>query len=174
MPKGMQPIYTQTTTSTVGSVTFNNIPQTYTDLKIQISARATSGIFYSNCVMYFNGITTGTGYSTVRLTGDGQGGGSTSDRIPNNNFFYVGEVAGDVAQANAFGNVLIYIPNYTSTTNKQIIANNANQRETTSQSFDGLHAQSSNHGTPVTGITFTTTHNGWLPNSTFTIYGISK
>ena len=39
MTIAMQPIYTQTIGATAGGIVFNNIPQTFTDLKVVVSTR---------------------------------------------------------------------------------------------------------------------------------------
>ena len=80
MAKTYKPIATQTLGSATNSVTFNSIPQTYTDLilitSIQTGAGATSADTRSN--VQFNA-DTATNYSSTHVFGDGSVTGSSRD-----------------------------------------------------------------------------------------------
>jgi hypothetical protein len=111
-------IATTSLDTATSSITFSNIPQGYTDLCLLLSLRSSSASGDSNCFVYFNGVT-GTSYQTRRLLGSGSAASSdtfssypwvqVADKIPNSTF-----------TASTFANVLMYIPNYTSTNNKSI------------------------------------------------------
>ena len=67
LPSTMTPIATQTLSASATSITFSNIPQTYTDLVVIMQFGQTIG---DDVKMRFNG-DTGTNYSSTRLAGDG-------------------------------------------------------------------------------------------------------
>lgn len=106
------------TSVTVGSggsanIEFTSIPQTYTDLKIVMSARTSTVATSESCKMTFNGNTTN--YSTRYLFADGSTPSSGSSGSPP---AYVFRVSGANATASVFGNGEVYIPNYASSKQK--------------------------------------------------------
>lgn len=117
----LQPIYTQT----VGAggqfgITFNNIPQTFTDLVLQISARNVSAV--TTIDMYIGAINgdSGTNYSSTYLFANGSS--VASGRGSNATVVTIGQVPGASATSNTFGSATVTIPNYTSSNYKQIIS----------------------------------------------------
>lgn len=112
----MQAITTYVVTSTSSpSITFSNIPQTYTDLKIVYSGRvgnSTSGDQY----MQFND-NSQTLYSTTYLQGNGA---SYGGRQSNNTAIIIGQNPGTNSTAGNFSSVELTIPNYRSAVHKQI------------------------------------------------------
>jgi hypothetical protein len=72
MPKGMQAIYSQTFSGGAGQVNFNNIPQTYTDLKVVVSQRNGSANSYEPMAFRFN--STDSVYTNTAAYGDGSYG----------------------------------------------------------------------------------------------------
>lgn len=68
MPATYEPIATNTLSSAIQTVTFSSIPATYTDLRLVITAMATSGTI--DTWAYFNN-DTGANYSNTRVTGTG-------------------------------------------------------------------------------------------------------
>lgn len=76
MPATYEPIATTTLTNTSSVITFNNIPSTYTDIRINLICLGTSGAIpryyfnndtsalYSNTYTYGNGSIINTGYNT--------------------------------------------------------------------------------------------------------------
>ena len=167
----LQPIYTQTVgAGGVGSITFNNIPQTFTDLKVVISARIQSGSFYGNAVITFNG--SSTGYSFNRLFGNGIGG-VIVDKFSSQSNIYAGEVSGDTATVNTFGTVEIYIPNYTGNNYKQIITDNAAETNSSTQ-YMGMHSGLWQSTSGITSLTCLTGGGNYLQYSTFSLYGVLR
>ena len=55
------------------SVTFSNIPQTYTDLKVVCSTRESTDSYLG---VYFNGDTNSANYTSIILRGNGSGAAS--------------------------------------------------------------------------------------------------
>ncbi len=105
--------YQKIATVTVGAggasnITFSSIPQTYTDIKVVVSARTDrSGFTYDNIRTYPNG--SSANLSDKYLLGYGSGITSATDT---SGLGAAGAV-GASATSNTFSNVEIYIPNYT-------------------------------------------------------------
>jgi hypothetical protein len=102
----MQLIQHQELGSAQASITFSSIPQTYTDLVLMVSGRFTTGTG-GDLKIEFNGSTTG--YTHRQLFGNGSSASSSSGSGG-----YAGRVNPSNSTANTFGNVQVYIPNFTS------------------------------------------------------------
>jgi hypothetical protein len=113
----------QELTSAASSISFSNIPQFYTDLMLLLSTR-TDGTNHTLYVQ-FNSITTG--YTARRLEGNGLG--ANSNTYSDSFFAYSG---GSGQTANTFGNVSLYIPNYTSSVAKSISSDSVSENNGTS------------------------------------------
>ena len=153
------------------SVTFSNIPQTFTDLKVFVSARSSQAATNDAAYCYFNGDSSN--YSNRFIYGTGTGTGTAS----NTTGIYLAPVNGDSSTANAVGNLEFYIPNYTSTTNPKSVNVDGVQESNASASFMAISAGLWNPGTQaaITSITiYPATGPNWLENSTFYLYGIKN
>jgi hypothetical protein len=123
MPKGMQSIYTTDVSASGGaaSITFNNIPQTYTDLYISLSLRCTAAS-WQNIRYSINNDGTSI-YSTTSLYSDGSS--AAAERLSGSGIFgadySTGGIPNSSSTAGTFGNITIYIPNYTSNIFKQAV-----------------------------------------------------
>jgi hypothetical protein len=171
MPKGMQAIYTQSIgAGGVAGVTFQNIPQTYTDLKIVISARGAYSNFTDILPLAINGnynlsVTQIQQYNTI----------GSSFRSPSSASYgtYVREPAG-TATTSTFSNTEIYIPNYASSGFKSFTMDVTSENNHASDCFNLLSAGLYPHSTPIKSFTFLISNGGIVQNSTFTVYGIGK
>jgi hypothetical protein len=150
-------------------IVFSNIPQTYTDLKLVISARVTSGLVYSNATLKFNG--SSTGYTNKRFTATGSG--TTTDTVTNAGFLYIGEVNGDTSTAGAFSNLEVYIPGYTDSNNKSVSSEKVQESRATT-SYLGFHANLWANSAAITSISIGQTSSGFLEHTTAYLYGIKK
>ena len=97
-------------TVTVGSggsanIEFTSIPQTYTDLFIQVSGRTNRAFTIDSIKVEFNGSTSGLSQRELYGSGADVGTGTESK-------FKGGYTTGANATANTFGSSSIYIPNY--------------------------------------------------------------
>jgi hypothetical protein len=172
MTIAMQPIYTQTVgAGNAGSITFNNIPQTFTDLYIAISNRenTVTGPTFVAQWLRFNG-DTGSNYSNTRIYGNGSS--ATSTRDSSQTLAFWGSAPTGSATANTFGNVGIYIPNYTGSNFKSGISdavaeNNATYAEQTLVAFLWRSTAAITSVSLLPQIVFS-------QHSTFTLYGITK
>jgi hypothetical protein len=114
----MKLIATQTLASAQSNITFNDIPQNFTDLYFLISARSSRSALGDSLLLQFNG--SSSGFSGRYLEGNGSSPGT------GNQARFGATLTAGTATANTFANGHLYIPNYTSSNNK-------------SYSVDGVH-----------------------------------
>jgi fibronectin-binding autotransporter adhesin len=151
------PIYSQTLSAAVVSVTFSNIPTTYTDLVIVINGFTSYSASADAYQVSFNGGSTG--LSITRLYGNG--GSASSDR-------YSTPYAGWTSTTR--GADVINIMNYSNTTTyKTAITRSSSQGSYPIAGATALLWQSTN---AITSVTLTDTSGSWQIGSTFTVYGI--
>lgn len=166
----MQPIYTQTVGSGgATSITFNSIPQTFTDLKLSISIRGADSALTEPWIR-FNG-DSGTNYSFTRAYGNGSS--ATSDRGTSNTVMVIMVSSGTSYTANTFASNDIYIPNYTSSNYKSAISDTVTENNAT-LSFADLYAGLWRSTSAITSITIGPNGTGFAQYSTFSLYGITK
>jgi hypothetical protein len=170
-------IASQNLNSSVASVTFSSIPQTYTDLKLTFSARLDiAGVGSSALAYVYNGDNIGTGanYDYTLLTSNGvsalslSGGGNNGQT-----YIYYTDTAGDTANTFATGD--IYIPYYANSSyKKQSFAFHCEENNAASahmSSTAGIYNQTS----PVTSIKVGNFGGGNLiAGSSFYLYGIKN
>jgi hypothetical protein len=160
-------------TVTIGSggsstISFTSIPQTYTDLKIVLSARTNFNAGYgANCSVSFNSSTSN--FSGRLLTGDG-GSVNSYNRSDNLNVFLVPTPG---ATASVFGSTELYIPNYTSANNKSffvdcVVENNA------AGGFLHFYAGLWSQTAALTAISLNDQNGSFIQYSTATLYGIKS
>jgi hypothetical protein len=172
-------IEAKTLASAVNSITFSSIPQTYTDLKLLISARGTSASFFTQGLrLTFNSITSG--YTTLILNQVGDNRTPVSSTNPYTTSAAVSQFINNAAStASTFGNTEVYIPNYTSSNDKSYSVDyttesNSNGWYDVNSGFSAVSVASSTAA--ITSITFTSqSGEGDLAiNSTFYLYGIKN
>jgi hypothetical protein len=108
-------------TTTVGSggaatITFSNIPQTYTHLQIRCFARSTGPTNGENTYIYFNNTSNGTGYAWHAIRSDGASavaGGSANSRIVAN--------VGSSNATNIYSTMIIDVLDYTNTSKNKTV-----------------------------------------------------
>lgn len=166
MPKGMQPIFSQTITSSGAVLSFNNVPQTYTDLVLEISARTVYNGFADGYMYFQNGAGTNL-YSSPVLNGNG------SYRYSNNGTMSMLSLGGSNTTANMFSSIKMHIPNYTSSEYKQVISESVAENNSASTAVVSFHAGLWRSYSPITQINFSVA-NGFAVGSTFNLYGITR
>jgi hypothetical protein len=158
-------------------VTFSNIPQNYTDLKVVLSTRGSSNSYFTQGIrITFNDITSG--YTTKIV------GSDSVDAVSGSNPYSVTSASigmfGNNGQSTAstFGNAEIYIPNYAGSNHKSfsmdsVTETNGSSRYNTQMYFSaGLLSNAA----AITSIKFEpqTDEGTFVANSTFTLYGVSN
>jgi hypothetical protein len=144
------------------TITFSNIPQNYTDLKVVVSGR-TSGTD-SPVKIEFNGVTTG--YSWRRIYGNGSSPSSLSGTDA-----YSLHVDTSSMTASSFSNSEIYIPNYTSSNQKSFSVETALETNGTAGELFML-ACLSTITTSIASIVLTHLNTTLVQYSTATLYGV--
>jgi hypothetical protein len=151
------------------SVTFSNIPQTYTDLVVKLSVRTTrSGTDVDDEVrLEFNG-SGGTAYSGRMI----EGNGTTSRSATDSSYAFVTRVTAptDNTTTSTFSNSEVYIPNYTSS-NYKSISIDATMENNATTSLTSLSANLWSNTSAITSIKCTPIGT-FDQYSTITIYGI--
>lgn len=166
----MTPIYTQTVGAGGASgVTFNNIPQIYTDLKLFLSVRDSASAVQWGFNLFFNN-NLGAIYSTTLLRGNGSS--ASSLRFSSQTTTLIFDVPGSQATANTFSNTEIYIPNYTSSNFKSVLADSVMENNNAS-SFMGLNACLAQTTSAITRLDVTAA-GSWIQHSTVSLYGIIR
>jgi hypothetical protein len=152
--------------ASAASVTFANIPQSgYTDLKIVVSARTDNANNAVYLVTEFNGVSSG--YTTRDLYGTGSAVASRA--LVNSNSPLI---PGSTSTASTFGNMEIYIPNYTSSNFKSYSADSVTENNAT-LAFQALSAILWSNTAAITSIKLTPELGSLIAGSTFSLYGIA-
>jgi hypothetical protein len=157
-------------TITVGTATatidFTSIPQTYTDLKLLVSARVTQSAGL-DLLIDFNGSTTGftrkiiysDDYSTIS-------GYSDSSRS-------FGIVGGSSYTSNVFSINEIYIPNYTGSNNKVASGMSHTENNATAANFQ-ITGHTWANTAAITRLTVNVSGTTFVQNTTASLYGIKN
>jgi hypothetical protein len=172
----LQPIYTQTVGSGGAStINFNNIPQTFTDLLIVGSIRSNFGQVYDDGYIRFGvGGTTDSGSNYSWTVNYGTGSSAASSRTSSSTLMNQITVNGGTTTSSTFGNFSIYIPNYTSSTFKQVIIDYATETNATTV-YSGLIAGLWRNTGAISNTSFgNTTSSTFQQYSTLSLYGITK
>jgi hypothetical protein len=151
------------------SVTFSNIPQTFSDLKLVISTRSSRGSGVDYDTIKING----TVYTVAArgLQGNGSSASSFTDTI-----FY-SNTDGSTNTSSTFSSNEFYIPNYTGSQNKSISLDSVTENNGTT-AYALMNAGLVTTSSPVTSILIDLTASGagasFAEYSTFYLYGISN
>lgn len=157
------------------AIEFTNIPQTYTDLVVMVSARNDAAVTNGQVRLQLNGNTSTSAYSLVYLGSTGSSN-FTGSESPASNYFWT-YCPGDNATANTFGNSYYYITNYTSSNNKSISADGTMENNATGSRMN-MTAYLYSNATTITSIKLLTANNdtgasaNFKQHSTATLYGV--
>jgi hypothetical protein len=154
LPSTMTPIATSTLSTAAASVTFSNLPQTYTDLVLVVNGL---GAVNTGIVLTFNGATTN--FSNTNLGGNGSA--AQSNRRTSQQFINLTYTSYFTTSYN--GNIIAHIMNYANTTTYKTVLGRANNASIGTEVMVGLWSNTAaiNDGSGNIGS-----------GTTFTIYGI--
>ena len=155
--------------SPASSVTFSSIPQGYTDLMLFVSFRSSTEDIANNTWLTFNGVG-GTAYTTRQIytsNGTSAVSGAEVGTARSSQIF----TSSSASPAQTFGNMLIHVPNYSSSKIKSWSADWACEN-TAASCHLGLAAGQFNSTAAITSINLQPYCCAWLANSTATLYGI--
>ena len=155
---------------TVGSagaatVTFSNIPQTFTDLRVVFSVRSDTANNSTQILLQLN---SADGSGKV-LRGSGAAASSYSDALE----MEVGRASGGGSTASVFTNGEFYIPNYASAIAHSISSDVVSENNAT-EAYAELAANLSTSTAAVTSIRLAIGSYNFTQYSTFSLYGISS
>jgi hypothetical protein len=152
--------------SPVASITFSNIPQGYTDLKVVISSRVidSGGPFGSNG--YLNSY--GTSYTSRQLIGDGTNAFSQSYSF---GVFLFGYTPGASETTNTFNNTELYFSDYTSSKHKTISVDNVSENNATT-GYSGIITNLYPSTSPITSMVLAPSSGSLAAGTTYTLYGV--
>lgn len=152
------------------NMSFSSIPSTYTDLVVLLSGRHT-GSTASSLGLQLNG-TTST-YSSRWLSGNGSSA-SSSNTAGTSIVATYGSIPGTASTSNTFSNDIIYIPNYTGSSNKSVSSDGVQENNATA-AYASLSAGLWSNTAAITSITlFPYDVTNFVQYSTATLYGIKN
>ena len=156
-------------TITVGSggaanIEFTSIPQTYTDLVLLCSLDNSNSSVVAD--IRFNGLSTN--LSSRLLTGNGSAASSTTSTALRS----YGTNPSDYT-ASVFGNMTIYIPNYSGSTNKSVSMDYVTENNTT-EAYSGFTAGLWSSTAAITQITLILSGGNAVQYSSASLYGIKS
>lgn len=168
MANTLIPIQTYTLTSTASSVTFSNIPQNYTDLKVVVSARSDTSRASNGFLFDVRPNGSSSNMTRKSVYGDGSTVASSSGTEGYNMALNPSDYT-----ASTFSNTELYITNYTSSNYKSMSTDTvAENNATTTLTLLGVMLWSSTSA--ITSLVFTPFAGNFVSGSTFTLYGISN
>lgn len=167
MPSSRRLIASNTLTGSAASVTFSNIPSTYTDLVLRISALDSQASVDTAFNIKINGATTS--QSGTSLYGSGSAAASARQTTGPVDF---NRESGASATANTFGSIELYIPSYTVSQNKPI--SNFGVAETNATAVQmGVNAALWSNTAAITSIEILSSYaTNWAVGSSFFLYGL--
>lgn len=169
MPSSRRLIASNTLTGTAASVTFSNIPATFTDLILRISARTDQANPTATFLVRYNGSSAANYSATYLYTG---GSTPTSYRDTNATSMEEGGATANTGTANTFGSTEIYIPNYAGTTNKPNSSFYVGENNSASVFLIGTAAGLRSVTDAITSIGLLTTSGNFVSGSSFFLYGL--
>jgi len=155
--------------SSQSSITFSSIPQDYDDLKILLSARSDrSGANLDDAYLTFN--SSSSNYSTISLRGTGS---STNSDDFAGITTQIGrlDIPAPLYTANTFGNISLYISNYTQAQAKSISTDLVTENNDT-YSVQRINSYLWNDTAAITSITFNPISN-FVTGTVASLYGVT-
>lgn len=167
-------IASNTLSSSQSSVTFDSIPQTYTDLVLRFSIRdgyvgGGNPNAFQTSFWTFNGSTSG--YSRRSLFGNGSS--AVSQNGSSQTSLYQQWNTSDGATANTFSNGEIYIPNYAASI-VHPVSNFTAQENNDASAYIVASAHLWNTASAITQIVVTNGAGQLVAGSSFYLYGIKN
>ena len=163
-------ISSNTLSGTASSVTFSNIPGTYTDLILKMSVRTEDSSIWAAINLTFNGASTNYSWRYMGANGSGVNAASGTDTSYIVNRF----VGGNTATANTFSSGELYIPSYTVSQNKPVSGFQTTENNATASYMMTLAGLWRNTAA-ITSITMVPDSGpNFMSGSSFYLYGISK
>lgn len=169
MPTTMKLIAKNVLSTSAASVTFSGVPSTYTDLRLEISARSAASSLTSDVKVRFNGATTDALHTAGWLRGTGSAASTSAS-----SFGLLGLCPGATASANTFASMSVDIPFYSGSRLKRYSAFAASEDAATT-AYLYLTAGAWDSTAAITSISILIDGgSSFLSGSSFYLYGITK
>jgi hypothetical protein len=156
----------------VSTVTFSNIPQSYTDLVVKASARTDRALENDEISVRINGDTSAI-YSYRSLTGNGSSASSPTE-TNTTRFRNLNDITGANATSSTFGNTEFYIPNYASASFKSISFDSTGENNATLSLISASAGLFGSTSAVTSIVMFPRVGPNFVQHSTFTLYGIKN
>jgi hypothetical protein len=150
------------------SVTFSNIPNTYSHLQIRGIARSTNSVTSVNISLQFNGVTSSS-YAWHWVYGDGSSVVASNDS--NTTLAYVARGAGASASSSIFGAAVIDILDYANT-NKTKTVRALSGHDNNGSGYVWFASGLFNSTNAISSITMNVQDGNFAQYSQFALYGI--
>lgn len=170
----LQPIFTQTVgVGGTSTITFNNIPQTFTDLQLVINGRSTASAWNDSVQLRLNGDTANnSSWRGIYAFGTGGAGPNATSNIST---ISLGNISAASSTSNTFGSINMYLPNYISSNFKQVIIESASEGNSASAVEMDINCGLYRSTSAISSLTlFLGSSGNFVQNSTFTLYGILR
>jgi hypothetical protein len=155
-------------TSAQASISFNSIPQDFSDLVIMVSGRTTRTAGFEDALISINGSTAN--FTGRRLGGEGSGS-PYSDSFTGG---YLGQMDTDFATSNTFGNLTAYVSNYTAPVNKAISIDFVTENNAT-QAYQEIRGLLWSNTAPITSFALGTSFGTNFKSGTIvSLYGVRR
>ena len=151
--------------TSVSTIDFTSIPQTYTDLVLVLSARASTATVSTPFYLTVNSLTTNRSWNAITTTGAGNSNAGTTDTQQ-------GTINGLASTTSAFGNAMFYIPKYSSVENKAWIVESINETNATAIS-SYVAQQHLTDTTAISSLSLTFSTNTVVQYTSASLYGIN-
>ena len=149
------------------TVDFTSIPQTYTDLVLKFSNRASGASAGTGFLLTFNG--SSSNYSRRIIFGEaGLTGSNTASDAS------VGVLNGSPETSNSFASAEIYIPNYTGSSLKSRASESVMAGNVSGGIYLIFYGSLWADTSAITSMTLTPNAGSWVQYTTATLYGIKK
>ncbi len=159
--------------SNVSSISFTSIPQTYTDLMLEVSGRTTNwGYSYNNLYLSINGTPSGSSYSNRILYAVGTTAGSFNQLGTSQ--LLIGATPSTAGTASTFSNTTCYLPNYTGSNKKSASSDGASERNSTTNGdiFLSLIAGLWDSTSAITSLYLTSDSSDFVQYTSAYLYGV--
>lgn len=169
MPTAIKLIAKNVLSTSAASVTFSGVPSTYTDLRLEISARSAASALTSDVKVRFNGATTDALHTAGWLRGNGNTASTSAS-----SFGLLGLCPGATASANTFASMSVDIPIYSGSRGKRYSSFAASED---AASIAYLYAIAGQWDSTAAITSMTILIDGghsFAANSSFFLYGITK
>ncbi len=165
------PIATTTVGSTsVTTITFSSIPNTYTDLLLKVSARMDRAVTRQSLNLWFNN-STGS-WSGRRLAG--YDSNSVLSDTASTTYYQIPQGTGTNATSSTFSNSEFYIPSYNASRNKIISSDSVTENNSATSWIIDLGVGLWTSTSAITVIRIDGNGFNFLQYSTATLYGIKN